>query len=131
MRNSEANAMEKFMDCLKNNPEFACDFIRWNYCDISQEDLAIIIEEMFILVEFICKDKFKDAAQEIAIAIRNDLDEREAEDAFNEEMKMLNEKIIAECIKRMEERYGEDWEKQPRSVKQEIYGEVLTEIKVE
>ena len=127
---TKEKAMENFMEIFRNNPENACDFIEAHYADISQENLADVIHEMILFIEFLSGENFKNDMNEIAIAIDDRLTDREEEDEAHKEAIRLYEKIISECISRMENRYGKDWEKQDKAVKQQVYNEVLAEIKL-
>ena len=125
-----AKAMENFMEILKNEPWNACDYIEGHYQDISQENFALITKELILFAECICKENFESAMCDVAIAIRESLDEQEYEKMMHEESLKLAKRIEAECIKRMEEKYGADWMNQDSSVKSEVLCNVLSEIDV-
>ena len=130
MHTKNASTMEQFTEILRDDPENACNFIECNYSDMSKEHLAHIVIELISFAEFICGESFKDGMHEVSILLDEYLEKCKEEDAMYEEMKKLNELIISECINRMKERYGEEWEIQDKHVKQQVYNEVLAEIKV-
>ena len=75
----EQTIMQEFIDCLKNNPKHAYDFISNNYHKFSKTELVDIIKELIYAIDpvnYLIESEFK----QITAMVADELTEQYTED---------------------------------------------------
>lgn len=63
------NVMKNFVEVLKNNPDYAYDFICSNYWEMSKEELASIVKELLYAIHYFNKMEEAEILESVGIEL--------------------------------------------------------------